>query len=477
MRRHPGAPGGAAPAAAVLVLLGAPAFALGAAPAQADGYAPSPMPTPPYVHDTGRAERVAAELREDPVYVDPEAHAHLADGEETRVEALVAEAGQPVFVAVLPSTYYDESNGDPELFLHALHHELGEPGVYVMADPRAGGVGPFDLTALAFDVPVDEFEALWIDYEEIPDSELPTAENELLTEQVRTLVKQIRTAPEGTPASPVPLFADTSDDIPDEEPTRADYFTDAVPGVIVGALLGLLLIGAWLLAAAGVRSSRAVRAAVPPGAEDGIPALLRARPAPVAPSPRRLSRMLRTELRRLAREIERAPADHPNHARAVAAFDAATLIDRGEHDPTWTVGAITMARAARAELTLDAPATSPAFCAVNPLHGAAVPARAVSGPGGADTGARPRGRARREAARRRAAAKRQAAARGAGGRWCAHCWARADLGRPVAPRTLQVRVDGRLRQHDLVDGFWKSVQYGHRTPDLARRVLKELDVD
>ncbi|MBX9391876.1 hypothetical protein, partial [Streptomonospora nanhaiensis] len=73
--------------------------------------------------------------------------------------------------------------------------------------------------------------------------------------------------------------------------------------------------------------------------------------------------------------------------------------------------------------------------------------------------------------------KRQAAARGAGGRWCAHCWARADLGRPVAPRTLQVRVDGRLRQHDLVDGFWKSVQYGHRTPDLARRVLKELDVD
>ncbi|WP_270071494.1 hypothetical protein [Streptomonospora mangrovi] len=475
MRRPAPAPRRLAAAAGLAALAGSVA-AVGAAPAHADGYAPSPKPVPPYVHDTGRAERVAAELREDPVYVDPEAHAHVAEGEEARVEALVADAGHPVFVAVVPATYYDESHGDAELFLHALHHELGEPGVYVMADPRPGAVGPFDLTALAFDVPVDEYEALWVEYEDMPDGELPTAENELLTEQIGTLVRQIRTAPEGTPASPVPYFAE-ADDYEDEEPTTGDYFTDAVPGVILGALLGFLLLGGWLLAAAGVRHARAVRAAVPEGAEDGIPPLLRARSAPTAPSARRLARMLHTELRRLARAIERTPADHPNHARAVAAFDAATLIDRGEHDATWTVGAIVMARAARAELTLDTPARSPVFCAVNPLHGAAVAARPVARPSGKNPGAAPKGRARREAARRRAAAKRRAAASGTTGRWCARCWARADLGRPVASHRLQVPVDGKYREHDVVDGFWASVAYGHSTPDLARRVLKELDVD
>jgi hypothetical protein len=440
----------------------------GAAPASADGYAPSPTPDPPYVHDTGRAARVAEELREDPVYVDPEAVGHLAQGEEARVEALVSDAGHPVFVAVVPSTYYDESNGDPELFLHALHHELGEPGVYVMADPRSGAIGPFDLTALAFDVPVDPYEALWIDYEDMPDGELPTAENELLTEQVGTLVRRIRDAPEGTASSPTPYFVDEYDDLPPEEPTDADYLTDLFPGIIVGIMLGLMLLGAGLLVGVAVRSRREVRAAVPAGAEDGIPPLLRARSAPRVANPRRLTRMLHAELRRLAREIERAPADHPNHSRAVAAFDAATLIDKGDHDATWTVGAITMARAARAELTVDAPARTPAFCSVNPLHGASV-----------DRWPTPSGRngpMAKKTPKARATARRASAALG-DRRLCARCRARSDLGDPVAQRTLQVHVDGRLRQHDTVDGFWKSIAYGRHTPDLARRVLKELDAD
>ncbi|GAA4683324.1 hypothetical protein GCM10023347_42920 [Streptomyces chumphonensis] len=91
-------------------LLAAPVPALGAAPAQ-DG-----------------VSAVAEELRQDPVYVHPEARSELSSGEEARLEARIEDADKPVFVAVLPAT--DEF--PPDTVLADLRALTGVTGVYAV---------------------------------------------------------------------------------------------------------------------------------------------------------------------------------------------------------------------------------------------------------------------------------------------------------------------------------------------------------
>lgn len=121
------------PAAATLVvLLGILALVLGvAAAALAAGV----------VDQAGQA------LRSDPVYVDPNAHGVLASGDADRLRQSVRDAGEPVFVAVVPASASQETGGAAGLPV-AIGKAAGRPGVYVVASDQGvkaasegGGLG------------------------------------------------------------------------------------------------------------------------------------------------------------------------------------------------------------------------------------------------------------------------------------------------------------------------------------------------
>ncbi|MFC3997029.1 hypothetical protein ACFOVU_13945 [Nocardiopsis sediminis] len=448
--------------ATALLWFAAALTAASAAPAAADGLAPSPSPNPPYVGDTTRTERIAEALHGDPLFVDPEAAEFVGAEERGELADLIAGADHPVYVVVAPSTPYDESGGDRELFLHAVRHAMGEDGdgVYIAAAPPDLGTGPYRLTTVLFGVPVDEWAALYPeDAPDPPADDIPTAQGRLLAQQVATVLEGVDTAPSAPAESPVPLAApepSTDSGFVPEEPAAGDYTTDLGPGLFVGALLGGALLGAVAGIAALLRRRLRVRPVVAPEAERHLPESLRARRAPTRPSHRRLVRMLDTELRRLTRELAGTPHGHADHAAAVAAYDAAMLIRNGGRDDQWLVGGIVMVRAARAALTTPEPDSGRAFCLANPLHGAALEGRAATRYGKPTV---------------------RLPAKGPQGAVCAACHAVAGLDRPLTGRVLRLRSDGEWRPHYLADGFWTATQYGRRIPDLPRRVLKELDAD
>jgi hypothetical protein len=100
---------------------------------------------PASAHAQGTLERAADGLREDNVYVDPDAERALSGSEENRLEQTIrrADAG-PVYVAVLPDEARDEAGGDPGAALREIALDVGEPGTYaaVVGDSlRAGATG------------------------------------------------------------------------------------------------------------------------------------------------------------------------------------------------------------------------------------------------------------------------------------------------------------------------------------------------
>ncbi|MDA8370062.1 MAG: hypothetical protein M0026_09335 [Nocardiopsaceae bacterium] len=452
-----------------IAALGIPALAFleGSAPAPSEEPSPSfasfeessSAPAPPYVRETERVERVAAALREAPLFVDPEA-AHAVSAEEREELAeLLGTTDHPVYVAVLPLPAYGESGRNADLFLHALHHELGEDGIYIAAEPPEISTGPFALTTLLFNVPIDELTVLYPEeFEEPPGHDAHTAAAKLLTEQLTPVIGNIEAAPSDDPESPSPdpaWFDDSpgTGDPPDSY--ASDFVADLLPGVIVGALISGLALAVVLPATAAVRFCTGVGPRPFEAREDHLPALLRARRAPARPSHRRLAGMLRAELRRLARGLRSAPHEHPGHAGAVAAFDAAALISRGGHDDQWLVGAITMVRRARAALTAEGAPGTYSFCVVNPLHGAALDGR--------------------EEGRRRYA--KELPHDGPTGAVCARCAGLHTMGPALKWALLRLRIGGERTVHYRIPGFWRSLGYGRDIPDLPQRVLKELDVD
>jgi hypothetical protein len=93
----------------------------------------------------GTLSAAAAALRDNPVYVDPDAERALTDEEASRLRELIAqEDAGPMYIVVLPASARDEAGGDPSAALREIAQELGEPGTYagVIGDSfRAGSVG------------------------------------------------------------------------------------------------------------------------------------------------------------------------------------------------------------------------------------------------------------------------------------------------------------------------------------------------
>jgi hypothetical protein len=111
---------------AMLVLLGALAVvALAAGPAAAG----------PWV------DRTTGNLREDPVYVHPDARPPLPPAAAARVRARIAQTGTPVFVAVLPRQAAAEAGGDAGRLAALVAGSLGRPGTYLVVAGGRPGAG------------------------------------------------------------------------------------------------------------------------------------------------------------------------------------------------------------------------------------------------------------------------------------------------------------------------------------------------
>ncbi|MFC3997028.1 hypothetical protein ACFOVU_13940 [Nocardiopsis sediminis] len=80
------------------------------------------------------AERIAGELRESPVYVDPSIESALPENARIELAEQIAQTGKPVYVVVVPLVAGDPWNGEPDQLLGAVHDRLGEDGSYLTAE-------------------------------------------------------------------------------------------------------------------------------------------------------------------------------------------------------------------------------------------------------------------------------------------------------------------------------------------------------
>jgi hypothetical protein len=96
-------------------------------------------------HAQATLTSAADELRQNPVYVDPDAERALSDAEATRLRELIrSESAGPMYIVVLPASATDQAGGDPSAALRDIAEDVGEPGTYagVIGNSfRAGSVG------------------------------------------------------------------------------------------------------------------------------------------------------------------------------------------------------------------------------------------------------------------------------------------------------------------------------------------------
>lgn len=405
------------------------AILLGAAPGAADDVRLAPEP--PYVRDTERIERIAAGLREEPLFIDPSAISLLPEDDVESIRAAMQDQPVPVYVIVVPSMRYDESGGDAKVLLHAVDHAMDDDsgGVYIHVQSVSLASGYYSLTAAAINVPINP-----------RDLDVYSEKNDL--SRLLTALDSVRAAEPAPASSPTPFAVEQAAKEDEQGPPGiSDRFTgDFWPGLIlVGPFFGATAYGGVRLAAAGLRAAR--RRGRYNDQYRELPAAIRVRRAPFQPSTRWLHRTLRTELHHLSKELGSAAADHPGRSLAAVSFDAAGLIASAprpsDHD---LVGAIVLARDGRAAATGSGAPHPRGACMANPLHGAPIP-----------NGERTPlpGHNRR-------------------GLVCGRC--------ATAPQILRVlRIDGVA--HYKHANLWTATEYGRTVPDLAQRALKELDVD
>jgi hypothetical protein len=348
-------------------LLSAAAIAL-TAPVVFDETTSSAARPPTPAEMSARVERVAAGLKQDPVYADPESPRVLDARQLDRLHERIrdfrrSDGGGPVYVSLVPQTPESESAGDAELFAAAVHAKVGGEGVYVVADPDDGTIDVYnhglrlDSTHLLLGLP---------DSLTLGDSRADEADDHLLGERLDTLMTFLDETPRtGRPQSePAPAAAPRA---ADENTLPALYSTDFWPGLLVGAFAALLLSSlvagvTWI-----VRSLLRRRSPVPEPF-DRLPFT-----APTEPSTSYLRHTAYTELTALIAEFT-DPDDRGG--RAWDHLDAALLLvdgdpGRARHpgvDPATLVAVIVLARAGRAALSGRA---ANLCCGVNPLHGPA----------------------------------------------------------------------------------------------------------
>ncbi|WP_047871359.1 hypothetical protein, partial [Nocardiopsis sp. RV163] len=290
---------------------------------------------PPYVPSTVRVERVVRGIADGSVYADPLSplpREGLADVAERAERSSV-----PVYAVLLPMADTDESGGDPERFAHAMHHVLGEDGVYAVITHESYEETP-ETTALAFGTDLDTYylnRAL-----DEGAATTPARALSLLLEAVEEVPRDPQAA------DPVPY--DTSTD--PLEPRAERFWEDFWAGALfLGPIVGATLLGAVLGTAALVRGSLGRRRR--------------------QPSPRALRRTAERERARLAALVSSDRAGRLP-VPMMPPVEAALMLMDADPDDLDLVGVAVVSRRAHAALEDPGSAeTSP--CMVNPLHGPA----------------------------------------------------------------------------------------------------------
>jgi hypothetical protein len=117
-------------------------------------------------------EEVAAALRSNPVYVDPDAERELSEDEVSGLRSAIRDAGTPIYVAVLPDAATDLAGGDPDELLTMVRDTVGRSGTYAVvvgdsfraaSDDLAEGVAG-QLATGAFTANGDDVAAVLTDF-------------------------------------------------------------------------------------------------------------------------------------------------------------------------------------------------------------------------------------------------------------------------------------------------------------------------
>ena len=84
-----------------------------------------------------RIDAAVAALQTNPVYVDPGAQLKIGSADEARLRRAIDTSGAgPVYIAILPQAAEEETGGDPDGVLQAIHDGLGRPGTYAVVVGR-----------------------------------------------------------------------------------------------------------------------------------------------------------------------------------------------------------------------------------------------------------------------------------------------------------------------------------------------------
>jgi hypothetical protein len=92
-----------------------------------------------------RIDAAVAALQSDPVYVDPDAQLEIGSADQARIRQAIDTSGAgPVYIAILPLAAENETGGNPDGVLQAIHDGLNREGTYAVVVGRhfrAGSAG------------------------------------------------------------------------------------------------------------------------------------------------------------------------------------------------------------------------------------------------------------------------------------------------------------------------------------------------
>lgn len=324
-----------------------------------------------------RAERVAAGLRKAPLYEDEETRRLLTGAERAGLLRRLGRSDVPVYVAMVPMGYEDESEADPEYLAHLLHRELGKDGIYVVGDANGGTIMSGELRAINYGGKVASSPL-----QELPER-IAQPEDDMKPQfgkRLGALLTRIDGLPRRTRPDTLPYPPDKPDD-PQQVTALASVYAGPFPvSVAYGAGAAALVFGGVLVFSRGRRRRPAdplaemIAGYVPPPPH--YPSGVLGDPEPRAHVLRRLAG---AEIDGLGREFEAAEPRGPLRTRVWDCLDAATLlVDRdadGRVDagvaPADLAAAIVLAQAGRQALAANDPRDHGKHCRLNPLHGPA----------------------------------------------------------------------------------------------------------
>ncbi|MEU1624203.1 hypothetical protein ABZ746_02430 [Streptomyces sp. NPDC020096] len=332
----------------------------------------SAAPPPTRADMTARLDRIAAGLRHDPLYTDPESPQLLDAQRMAELDNRIRQfTPGPVYITVVPQPQYDESGGDSDTFAGALHNRLGRNGLYVVADPLSGDISltnyglPLDDDRLALNLP----DAIRHD-----DLNHPSDDHRL-----GQRLDLLMTSLDGTPRTSTPSESGSDSAAPpvDNHVLPPLYSGDFWPGLWVGALTAAMLF-ALIAGGLGIVRAAGKRRRPPAGP---------VHQAPAKPSAAYLRHTAQSELDALAAEFSAQPPNAAAQAQVWDCLDAAMLLTGHDSDsriddaatPADLVAAIVLARAGRAVLKGE---TVRSFCGINPLHGTATARQEIRLDGG-----------------------------------------------------------------------------------------------